>query len=237
MVESTKRKIVSFAVTVSIVLSLLALAQPTTAALITVSGPEEVTRPDAFTVATTVTLRSDEPVDVQHFRLTLSPESNDAQVTVDFDAEGNILAVSPERGVLTRGGVRVTHLRQSLTITPRQRDGDVGYGYGYGYGYGSGDRQFAFDVELDSKAFKDGRYVIGAGVAFDGDADADVVTSGQTTVEVVSPSADPGPPDESSGRPNELPFEVPNDVQTALHRLIRMLVSFLQSGSVFPRGG
>lgn len=233
MVESTKRKLVSFAVTVSIVLSLLALAQPTTAALVTVTGPREVSRPDTFTVSTTVTIRSEERVGVDRFRLTLSPDGDDAEVTVVFDADGEILAVSPARGVVSRGGIRVSPLRRSLSITPQHPDGSVGYGYGYGYGYGSGDRQFAFDVQLDSKAFEDGRYVISVAV----DGDADVVTAGQTTVSVVSPSTNrvsPTPPD---GRPDRLPIEVPNDVKAALHRLIRLLVPYLQSGSAFPRGG
>ena len=173
-----RRGLITLAVTAGIVLSLVVVAQPTAAVKTTVSGPEEVQKPDTLTFESTVVIRDGERVPLQNYTTTLWSEgAPDETVSITFDSNGSVLKVSPSSGVIGDGEIRIDRLREAIEITPVERGAESGYGYGhgvdertgertefgYGYGYG-GPSTVSFEITLDSRAFKQGTYRIQSSV-------------------------------------------------------------------------
>lgn len=173
-----RRGLIALAVTASIVLSLVVVAQPTAAVKTTVSGPGEVQKPDTLTFESTVVIRDGERVPLQNYTTTLWSEgAPDETVSITFDSNGSVLEVSPSGGVIGDGEIRIDRLREAIEITPVERSGESGYGYGhgvdertgertefgYGYGYG-GPSTVSFEITLDSRVFKQGTYRIQSSV-------------------------------------------------------------------------
>jgi hypothetical protein len=185
MDQPQRRELVALALTVSIVLSLVAVPRPIEAVSTSVDGPDEVQKPDAFTFESTVTIRDDERVPLRNYTVTLWPEgSPDETVSVTFAPNGTVLAVSPRRGVIGAGEIRINQLRRTVEITPADWRSSYGYGYGYdrdgyrygyGYGYGLDERTgervefgygygyggpstVSFEITLGSRAFRQGSY-------------------------------------------------------------------------------
>lgn len=170
------RGLLALAVTACVVLSLVAVAQPTAAVRTSISGPDEVQKPAEFTFESTVVIREDERVPLQNYTMTLWPEGASGEmVSVTFDSDGSVLEVSPSSGVIGNGEIRIDRLRKAIEVTPVEgtNESDYGYGYGhgvdersgertefgYGYGYG-GPSTVSFEITLDSRAFKQGTYGI-----------------------------------------------------------------------------
>lgn len=176
--SASKQKLLSAALVSSIVLSLIAFSGPVGAVRTTVDGPDEVTKPDRFTITSSVEIREDERVNVQNYTLTIRPEgAEDEEVEITFAPNGTVVDVDPERGVVGEGEIRVTILRKTTTVEPVVDNGTYGYGdrygyderrgdervdLGYGYGYSGNESQptYVFEIELDSKAFKHGDYEV-----------------------------------------------------------------------------
>ncbi|WP_410766307.1 hypothetical protein [Haloferax sp. DFSO60] len=149
-----RRPLLSLALTVILLGSLAAAAVPSSAVETTLSGPDEVDRNDRMTVTATIDLEDGERVPIEAFQFTLSPTDADIDepLTVTFAPNGTVLEVTPERGTINRGDIRIEQFTQSLTITPVENSASYGYGYragydeqagvtrqyGYGYGYGFG---------------------------------------------------------------------------------------------------
>lgn len=178
MNSSRRRGLIAIAVTASVVLSLVVVAQPTAAVRTSISGPDEVQKPAEFTFESTVVIRDGEHVPLQNYTMTLWPEGTSGEtVSITFDSDGSVLEVSPSGGVIGEGEIRIDRLREAVEITPVEgtNGSDYGYGYGYGhgvdertgeriefgYGYGYGGQStVSFEVTLDSRAFKQGTYQI-----------------------------------------------------------------------------
>ena len=170
-----RRGLLSLVLTASIILSLLVVAQPTGAVLTTVSGPQTVDKPGTIEVRTAVEIREDERIPIDGLVLEIATEDGDA-VRVTFAPNGTVLAVDPPRGVVGEGEIRVNRLRKTLTVTPLGSAADYGYGdrsgtdertdesrafgYGYGYGYAGDESGLAYEIEMDSRAFKQGEYAV-----------------------------------------------------------------------------
>ena len=161
-----RHQLLAAALISGIVLSVVAFAGPAAAVTTSVTGADEVTKPDQFTITSTVEFHGGEEVPIENYTLTLRPEGEaEESVNVTFAPDGTVVDVDPARGVVGEGEIRVTQLRNSLTITPFGTNGSDGYGYGYGYGYGNDSGygygvagSTTFEVGLDSKAFRAGEY-------------------------------------------------------------------------------
>lgn len=152
------------ALTVGVILALLA-AQPVAAIQTAVDGPDEVTKHDDIELVVTVKADDQPESAIENYTLEITPVGDDESLVIVFDGDGTILAVSPPRGVVGEGNIRVNHLRRELAITPIDTDDGAGYGYGYGYGYGSGGETIVtFRIVLTSTAFKHGHYDVRASV-------------------------------------------------------------------------
>lgn len=199
-----RRELLALGMTVSILLSLLAFTQPTSAVLTTVSGTDEVTKPDTMEFETTVEIREDERIPIESFDLVLTTEDGET-VTVTFTPDGTIQSIDPADGFVGEDdAINVTELERTIEITRADRNAGYGYGYrsgtdertneersfGYGYGYGYGDGpqpSFGFDIQLDSAAFAPGEYTLHVSLNTDGD---DTFASNEKTFDVLSGEQD-----------------------------------------------
>lgn len=193
VLSENRQTVVSLAVTLVLLGSLVAVATPSAAVETTLTGPEEVDRNDRVTTTATVDVVDGERIPIDAFELTLGPRGSDDELTVTFAPNGTVLDVTPERGTVARGDIRVRQFVQSLTITPTARSAPYGYGprtgydeergqprnfgYGYGYGYGYGDTpEFEYTIAFDATALDRGSFVgrlgvdTGDGTAFRSDA-------------------------------------------------------------------
>jgi hypothetical protein len=193
VLSENRQTVVSLAVTLVLLGSLVAVATPSAAVETTLTGPEEVDRNDRVTATATVDVVDGERIPIDAFELTLSPRGSDDELTVTFAPNGTVLDVTPERGTVARGDIRVRQFVWSLTITPTARSAPYGYGprtgydeergeprnfgYGYGYGYGYGDTpEFEYTIAFDATALDRGSFVgrlgvdTGDGTAFRSDA-------------------------------------------------------------------
>lgn len=166
--SANRQTVLSLAVTVVLLGSLVAVATPSAAVETTLTGPDEVDRNDRITTTATVDLTDDERIPLDAFVLTLRPDGvDDEALTVTFAPNGTVLDVSPEDGTVNNGDIRVEQFVESLTITPTDRDARYGYGYrtgvdgdetrefGYGYGYGYADTdtpEFGYTISFDATA-------------------------------------------------------------------------------------
>lgn len=166
-----RRTLLSLLLTVVLIGSLVAAAVPSSAVETTLTGPDEVDRNDRMTVTATVNLEDGERVPVEAFKFTLSPSDapTDEALTVTFAPDGTVLEVTPERGTINNGDIRIQQFVQSLTITPVENSASYGYGYragydeqagvtrdygyGYGFGYGSGEQsEFEYEISFAATA-------------------------------------------------------------------------------------
>lgn len=205
-----KRDLLALGVTASIVFSLVAFAQPSAAVLATVSGPDQVDKPDRMTFTTAIEIREDERIPVEGIDLVIATADGET-ATISFAPNGTVAAIDPAEGVVGQGEIKIDQLRERTEITALESGAEYGYGYrsaedertgetrsfGYGYGYGAG--EFAYEIELDSRAFKHGEYELHVSV----DAGGATFTSDATTFEV-GPGGGSGPgergPDRGNGR-------------------------------------
>lgn len=183
VLSENRQTVVSLVVTVVLLSSLVALATPSGAVETTLTGPDEVDRDERVTTTATVDVVDGERIPIDGFVLTLSPrdDGGDDALTVTFAPNGSVVDVTPERGTVNRGDIRVEQFVQSLTITPTRQAAPYGYGartgydeergdprnfgYGYGYGYGYGDvPEFEYTISFDATAFDRGSYVGRLGV-------------------------------------------------------------------------
>jgi len=183
MRQALANALVPTALTVTIVLSLVVFAQPTTALQSAVTGPGQVTQHDPVELSVVVTSTADESVDVQNYTLTITPEGVGESVHITFDRDGTVLSVDPPRGVVGPGSIRVDRLRRDLAITAETSTNDSGYGYGYGYG--NAETTTAFSVVVPSAAFKHGTYTATASV---NTAQSGAVTSPEASFTVLNPA-------------------------------------------------
>lgn len=160
MLQNRKHTLASIAIVASIVLSLTVLAQPTGAVATTVTGPDQVERHEMAEFTVVVDPGGDD-LTVDGYRLRISVTDSDDAATVLFGPDGDVRSITPRRGVVGHGEIRINTLRRGLTITPVDTDDDTGYGYGYGYGDNS---RVAFDVSIPTKALKHGTYAVTVGV-------------------------------------------------------------------------
>lgn len=173
--SENRQTVLSLAVTVVLLGSLVAVATPSAAVETTLTGPDEVERTDRVTTTATVDVVDGERIPIAGFVLTLRPHDGD-ELTVTFAPNGTVLDVTPERGTIDGGDVRIRQFVQSLTITPtaqrapygygprtgfdERRDESRNFGYGYGYGYGYGDvPEFEYRISFDATALDRGSFV------------------------------------------------------------------------------
>ncbi|EJN58093.1 hypothetical protein [Halogranum rubrum] len=182
VLSENRQTVVSLAVTVVLLGSLVALATPSAAVETTLTGPNEVDRDDRVTTTATVDVVDGERIPIDGFVLTLQPSGDDEDaLTVTFAPNGTVVDVTPEDGTINRGDIRIQQFVQSLTITPTGQGAPYGYGartgydeergeprnfgYGYGYGYGYGDApEFEYTISFDATAFDHGSFVGRLGV-------------------------------------------------------------------------
>jgi hypothetical protein len=225
--------------TASILMSLLAFTQPTSAVLTTVSGADEFTKPDQLEFESEIEIRDDEQVPIESFNLVITTDDGET-VTITFAPDGTVQSVDPAEGVVGTGDIRIDQLRESLTITPVESNDAFGYGYGYGvdertgeaesfgygYGYGYGDGQpvFRYAVSMNSTAFMHGDYSIQLSINT-GDGET-VFASNEKAFEVNRPGEDRG-----EGPPEDLPDQVPDHVEE-IHDTIREFIDGSLDGSL-----
>lgn len=178
-----RRELLTLGLTATLLLSMLAFAQPTAAVLSTVDGSEQVRQPDRLAFDTAVEIREDERVPIEGFDLVFETEEGET-VTVTVAPDGTVEAVDASGGAGDR--INVTRLERTLVVNRTDGNGDFGYGYlsgadertgesrsfgyGYGYGYGYGVQPtFGFDVGVNSSAFEPGQYTLRLSVNTDGD--------------------------------------------------------------------
>ncbi|MFC7202998.1 hypothetical protein ACFQJC_05700 [Haloferax namakaokahaiae] len=203
-----RRTLLSLVLTVLMLGSLAAAAMPSSAVETTVTGPDEVDRNDRMTVTATIDLQDGERVPVEAFQFTLSPSDTDGDepLTVTFAPNGTVLDVTPERGTINRGDIRIRQFTKSLEITPVSNSASYGYGYrsgyderagltreygyGYGFGYGTGDAtEFEYEIAFDATALD--RETFSGRVGVD-TGDETSFVSDEFQFEVVRPSHDWG---------------------------------------------
>ncbi|WP_255197776.1 hypothetical protein [Halorarius litoreus] len=167
-----RQQLVTVAIVSALIVSLIAFAGASAAVETTVTGPDEVDRPDIVEFQSTLDIRDGEQVPIENFTLTIQPaDSPEESVTVTFAPDGTVLGISPENGTVGQGEIRIEQLRESLDITLVEQTTDTGYGYSYGYderrgdervefgyGYGSTNGTFTYDIAFSSKALKHGSY-------------------------------------------------------------------------------
>lgn len=169
-----RQQLVAAALVAGIVVSVAAFAGSAAGVETAVEGPDEVTKPDDFTLTSSIDIRDGERVPVENYTLTVRPAGAEEGLRITFAPNGTIVGTDPEGGVVGEGQIKVEQLRKKAGITPVDRNGSYGYGYGYGYdertgdttefGYGYGyagdgvQPTFTYDVELPSTAFKKGEY-------------------------------------------------------------------------------
>lgn len=172
------REIGALVLTLGVVISLVAVAQPTAAVSTSVSGPDEVKKPETITFTTAVSIQDGERIPVENYTVTIGvADSPDESVSITFAPNGSVSAVSPSSGVIGDGEIRIDRLLETIEVVPVERGGEFGYGYGYGvdertgersefgYGYGyGGPATISFEITLDSNAFKQGNYDLRASV-------------------------------------------------------------------------
>lgn len=234
-----RRELLTLAVTASILLSLLAFTQPTSAVMTTVSGPDEVTKPDTLEFDTAIEIREDERVPIESFNLVLTTDDGES-ATITFAPDGTVMSITPAEGTVGNGDIRIGQLRDSLEITPVESNADFGYGYGYGtdertneshsfgygygYGYGSAQPSFEYHVSMNSTAFQQGEYT--AQLSVNADGEDGLFTSNEKSFEVSRPGADRG-----QGPPTDLPDQVPDHVEE-IHDTIRKHINGTLDGSL-----
>lgn len=234
-----RRQLLTLGVTASILLSLLAFTQPTSAVLTTVSGPDEFTKPDKIEFDTAIEIREDERVPIESFNLVLTTDDGES-VTITFAPDGTVQSITPADGTVGTGDIRIGQLRDSLEITRVESNADFGYGYGYGtdertdeshafgygygYGYGSAQPSFHYHVSMNSTAFQHGEYTAQLSVnTVDEDG---LFASNEKSFEVSRPGADRG-----QGPPTDLPDQVPDHVEE-IHDTIREHINGTLDGSL-----
>jgi hypothetical protein len=110
-------------------------------------------------------------------------------VTITTDSDGTVLSVTPPRGVVGTGAIRVNRLSKTLDITVEELNAETGYGYGP-----SG---AAITVSFDSRSLDHGDFVAEATV--DLAAEDDASSSHSFTVVLPSGSNPPGQSGSPSG--------------------------------------
>lgn len=212
--DANRQTLLSVAVTAVLIGSLVAVATPSGAVETTLTGPEEVDRNERITTTATVDLKDGERIPIDAFVLTIRPAGADEgeSLAVTFAPNGTVLDVTPERGTINDGDIRIQQFVQKLTITPNSLDAPYGYGYrtgyderdgdsrefGYGYGYGYGDgelAEFEYTISFPATAFDRGSYV---GQLSVDTGDEIAFSSDEFQFEVTRPNADKGgPPDDA----------------------------------------
>jgi len=151
-----RQQFVAAALVAAIALSVVAFAGAAAGVETTVEGPDEVTKPDDFTLTSSVSIESDEVVTIETYTLTLRPADGDESLEVTFAPNGTIVDTDPAEGVVGTGDIKVDQLREKADVEAVDRNGSSGYGYDYG-GYGA-EPTFTYDVELPSTAFDRGEF-------------------------------------------------------------------------------
>ncbi|KAB1185425.1 MULTISPECIES: hypothetical protein [Haloferax] len=197
-----RRSLMSLAVTVMLLGSLAAAAMPSSALETGLTGPDEVDRNDRITVTATVDIKDGERVPIETYVFTISPEDADGELSVTFAPNGTVLEVTPERGTINRGDIRINQFVKTLTITPVGSSASYDYGsrtafdenagvtrdYGYGYGYGYGEQpEFEYEISFRATALDRGTFVGQLGI---GTSDETSFESDEFQFDVTRPTKD-----------------------------------------------
>lgn len=205
--SKTIHKLLTVGIVTTLLTSLIVLAGPTAAIEATATGPDEVTKPNSFTIGTSLDVPAGETVDVTGITVSIRPDGGTEEtLELTFAPDGTIRSTTPERGVVGEGLLRVEQLRRTTTMAPVSDE--TGYGYGYGE---PGGTSLGYEVTLNSTAFKHGSYDLWLTIHTEDTADA--FRSNTISVDVLLPNGqlpasgnderDGGPP-EDRGRNHQL---------------------------------
>ena len=190
-----KQQLLTLTIVSTLLVSLAAFAGASAATETTITGPDSVDRPDTVALESTVDVGDDGNTTTESFTLTLHPaDSPDESVEVTFAPDGTILGITPERGAVGQGEIRIELLRESLDVTLDERTG--------GYGYDSGET-VTYDISFSSKALKHGEYE--AFLSVNTDEERGLYPSNVASFEVNTPSgvSPPAPAGGGDGSPDD----------------------------------
>lgn len=165
-----KRGLISFVVTIAIVLVVVLIPSQASALNIAISGPITADKPSVLCLTATLTFQAGELIPISNLEALISGAT---AVTIEFDPDGNVINVT--------GDLDASHVGASIS---RMEDYSYGYGYrtgyqsGYGYDFGYGYGYYAADTVV--------RYVICINTKYltPGDHDVQVrVNTGEAVAE------------------------------------------------------